>query len=102
MKRIKFKQTLLPLEQRVKRQRKRMVLQKLKKGERIFIFSDGFPDQFGGKKAKKLKYKPFMHLLLDTIDDNMNNQRESLEDFFNEWSGPYDQIDDVCVIGVKV
>lgn len=74
----------------------------LKKGDTIYIFSDGYADQFGGPKGKKFMYKPFKNLLLSIQDKDMDDQREILEQRFNEWKGDLEQVDDVCVIGVRI
>ena len=73
----------------------------LEKDDVIYIFSDGFIDQFGGEKGKKMKAKVFRKLLLEIQDLSMTEQKTVLIDFFNDWKGELDQIDDVCVIGVK-
>ena len=74
----------------------------LKKGDCIFMFSDGFADQFGGPKGKKLKYK----LLKETIFKNchlpMHEQKQALQQCFTEWKADFEQVDDVLVIGIKV
>jgi serine phosphatase RsbU (regulator of sigma subunit) len=75
---------------------------KLNKDDRIYVFSDGYADQFGGEKEKKLKYKPFKEILLSISNQNMANQKNELESFFTAWKGNLEQIDDVCVIGVRV
>jgi tetratricopeptide (TPR) repeat protein len=72
------------------------------KGDNIYIFSDGFPDQFGGPKGKKFKYQPFKELLTGISDSPMPHQKIILEQKFNEWKGDFDQIDDVLVIGIKI
>ncbi len=74
----------------------------LYKDDTIYIFSDGFADQFGGKEGKKLKYKPFKELLLSIQTQNMEQQKNSLNKFFEEWRGEHEQIDDVCVMGLKI
>lgn len=74
----------------------------LNDGDQIYLFSDGFVDQFGGDKGKKFKSKPFKQLLLDTLSESMNAQQDALQQSFNQWRGAHDQIDDVCVIGVRV
>ena len=74
----------------------------LEKGDIFYIFSDGYVDQFGGKKGKKLKAKAFRELLLNMRDKPMDEQRENLDSAFESWRGELEQIDDVCVIGVKV
>lgn len=74
----------------------------LQKGDTFYLFSDGFADQFGGSKGKKLKYKPFKSLLLSIVNQEMSNQREALYLFFDDWKGELEQVDDVCVIGVRI
>ena len=68
----------------------------------IYLFSDGFADQFGGPKGKKFKYKPFKHLLLENADKPMVEQKENLEKTFTEWKGNFEQVDDITVLGIKI
>lgn len=75
---------------------------KLQKNDALYIFSDGFADQFGGPKGKKFRYKQFRELLLDAQDKEIQKQDEHLEKVIDEWRGEIDQIDDIVVIGVKV
>ncbi len=73
------------------------------KGDTVYIFSDGFPDQFGGPQGKKFKYKPFKELLLSIQEHDMSTQRTLLDKAIEDWKGSsYEQVDDVCVIGVRV
>lgn len=74
----------------------------LEKEDVIYIFSDGYVDQFGGEKGKKLKAKPFKKMLLDIQDLSMPEQKTYLDNAFETWRGELEQIDDVCVIGVKI
>ena len=74
----------------------------LKSGDAFYIFSDGFIDQFGGPKGKKLKSAKFKRLLLSIQGKDMHEQHQVLENYFNEWKGHLEQLDDVCVIGVRV
>tara|TARA_Y100000589_G_scaffold246893_1_gene234751 strand:- start:70338 stop:72326 length:1989 start_codon:yes stop_codon:yes gene_type:complete len=74
----------------------------LQKGDTIYLFTDGFADQFGGEKGKKLKYKRFKELLLEIQNLPMNEQKEFLDNFFTQWKGNLEQIDDVCILGVRV
>lgn len=74
----------------------------LSKGDTIYIFSDGYADQFGGPKSKKLMYKPFKKLLLEHVSSSMDDQKEILKSFINEWRGDNEQVDDICIIGVRV
>jgi serine phosphatase RsbU (regulator of sigma subunit) len=74
----------------------------LQKGDTIYIFTDGFADQFGGKKAKKFMYKPFKELLLSIQEKTMEEQKIVLEQHFDNWKGKLEQVDDVCIIGVRI
>lgn len=74
----------------------------LQKGESIYLFSDGYADQFGGEKGKKFKYKPLKDLLIANTGRSMTAQRDVLESTFIDWKNGYEQVDDVCMIGVRV
>ena len=74
----------------------------IKNGDLIYSFSDGFADQFGGEKGKKFMYKQFKNLLLSIADKPLIRQQEILNEAFEIWKGDLEQIDDVCVIGVRV
>ena len=74
----------------------------VKQGDRIYLSSDGFPDQFGGEKGKKFKYKPFKQLLLSSSTESTDRQKEIIRDTFTNWKGNYEQLDDVCIIGIEV
>jgi len=74
----------------------------LEKGDMIYIFSDGFADQFGGPKGKKLKYRPFKNKLIECSSKGVEIQKRELLELFNSWKGSLDQLDDVCVIGVRI
>lgn len=72
------------------------------KGDCIYLFTDGFADQFGGQNEKKFMYKPFKQLLVKLHKASMEDQRAELERTFENWRGPLDQVDDVCVIGIRM
>ncbi|MDQ3191707.1 MAG: tetratricopeptide repeat protein [Bacteroidota bacterium] len=83
----------------------------LQKGDMFFLFSDGYADQFGGPRGKKYKYDQLKKLLISTRDSSMESQKETLENSFDNWknyTSPeggtqlFEQIDDVCMIGIKV
>ena len=74
----------------------------LNKGDLIYMFSDGYADQFGGEKGKKMKYKPFKEFLLSIRDKSLDKQMIELDNKFEEWRQDFEQVDDVCVIGVRV
>lgn len=70
--------------------------------DKLYLFSDGYADQFGGPNGKKLKYNYFRQLLLDNHAKPMEEQKVSIDDFFEKWRHGFEQIDDVCIIGVGV
>jgi serine phosphatase RsbU (regulator of sigma subunit)/Tfp pilus assembly protein PilF len=74
----------------------------LQDGDTIYIFSDGYVDQFGGEKGKKLKAANMRKLLLSIQDKNMEEQRVLIDEAFESWRGDIEQVDDVCMIGVRV
>jgi serine phosphatase RsbU (regulator of sigma subunit) len=74
----------------------------LNPGDSIYIFSDGFADQFGGAKGKKFKAANFKRLLLSIQDKNMPEQRALIKTAFHDWMGNFEQLDDVCIIGVRI
>ncbi|TXB65840.1 tetratricopeptide repeat protein [Vicingus serpentipes] len=74
----------------------------LEQGDSIYIFSDGYVDQFGGEKGKKFKAKAFRDLLLSIQYKSMEKQKAIIDDAFEAWKGNLEQIDDVCVIGVRI
>ncbi|HBS86211.1 MAG: hypothetical protein A2W91_09430 [Bacteroidetes bacterium GWF2_38_335] len=74
----------------------------LQKGDQVYLFSDGFADQFGGANAGKFRFKPFKELLLKNAHLPMEEQQKVLENAFDNWKGILEQVDDVVVVGVKV
>jgi len=74
----------------------------LEVGDSIYIFTDGYVDQFGGEKGKKFKSKAFKELLLSIQSKSMAEQKNVIEQNFESWRGELEQVDDVCVIGVRV
>ena len=71
-------------------------------GDCIYLFTDGFADQFGGPDNRKFMYKPFKKLLLSINSEDMANQEEHLDKAFLEWKLSESQVDDVCVIGIRM
>jgi len=78
------------------------VVYKLKKGDSIYLFTDGFIDQFGGEKNKKLNKLNFRELLNTINDMKMDEQEAFLEYSFNNWKQDLDQTDDVLVVGIRI
>lgn len=73
----------------------------LNKEDILYLFSDGFQDQFGGEKNKKFNFKRILSILEANIDQSLAVQKENLELEFNKWKGNYDQTDDVTLIALK-
>ena len=74
----------------------------LEQGDTIYIFTDGFGDQFGGENGKRLTTKSFKDLLLKNQNQSLKEQKTFLDSFYASWQGKNEQIDDVLVIGIRV
>lgn len=74
----------------------------LSKGDSLYLFSDGFSDQFGGPKNKKFKYKQFKSLISENKNKPFEIQKDIFTNTFNDWKGECEQIDDVCILGLKI
>jgi serine phosphatase RsbU (regulator of sigma subunit) len=74
----------------------------LKKGQTIYLLSDGYADQFGGPRGKKMKYRKLRELLVSIQDQSMKQQMQTLLDYFHQWQGDQEQVDDVIIMGVRI
>jgi serine phosphatase RsbU (regulator of sigma subunit) len=74
----------------------------LNPGDTFYVFTDGFGDQFGGTRGKKYKASQMKEVLISIRNESMENQKAILNESFESWRGNLEQIDDVCVIGVRV
>ncbi|MCW3071918.1 MAG: hypothetical protein JWO44_1808 [Bacteroidetes bacterium] len=74
----------------------------LKKGDCVYLYSDGYADQFGGPKGKKFKYNQLKELVTAISTLPVQEQRNAIEARFDQWKGGLEQVDDVVIIGVKV
>lgn len=74
----------------------------LQKGDSFYLFSDGYADQFGGQKGKKLKTQKFKELLISIQDKSMEEQEVFLNRFIEKWKKNTEQIDDILVFGVRL
>lgn len=74
----------------------------INKNDQIYIFSDGFADQFGGAKEKKFSNDSMKHVILENSSKSMEEQKTALIKAHNDWKGNIEQIDDILVIGFKV
>ena len=73
----------------------------IEKNDTLYILTDGFQDQFGGAEGKKFKTPQLKELIVSIQDKNMEQQKEIISDTFEKWKGNNEQVDDVCIIGVK-
>jgi serine phosphatase RsbU (regulator of sigma subunit) len=82
------------------------VVVELNTGDGFYIFTDGFSDQFGGPKrnqgGKKLTTQKFREAIISTGNLSLLQQKEALSLYFDEWKGDLEQVDDVCIIGVRL
>lgn len=74
----------------------------LQKGDCFYLFTDGYADQFGGPNGKKFRYKPLKTLLQSIYEKPMAEQNRILDETFESWRGELQQIDDVCIIGIRI
>jgi len=74
---------------------------KLEKNDVVYIFTDGYADQFGGPQGKKFKYKQLKELLLKNVNLSMNEQKLILDTTIEKWKGELEQVDDILIIGIK-
>lgn len=75
---------------------------KLDKKDQLYLMTDGFQDQFGGPKGKKFKAVNLKNHLIKCHAYTVEEQRDYLNDVFMKWKGDMEQVDDVCVIGIKI
>ena len=70
-------------------------------GDSIYVFSDGYPDQFGGPKGKKYMLGKLKKLFLELSNHDLNTQFTMLEEELQSWMGENEQVDDILIIGMK-
>lgn len=75
---------------------------KIEKGDMLYSFSDGYPDQFGGPKAKKFMIRRFKKLLAEINNEDLENQKQTLENTLDNWMKDVSQIDDIILMGVRI
>ncbi len=74
----------------------------VKSGDHLYLFSDGYADQFGGPENKKLMKSRFSELMVEISDLNMEAQSEKLDSTLSNWMGKNEQVDDILVIGITL
>ncbi len=85
-------------------ERKPFTLQKLdlQKGDMVYLFTDGYADQFGGEKGKKFKYRQLQELLLANAAASLKDQKTALDAKLEQWKGRLEQVDDILIIGMRI
>jgi len=73
----------------------------IEKGDRFYMFSDGYVDQFGGVAGKKMKFRRFRHLLLSIHNLPFDQQEEYLDHYFDKWRDLHEQVDDILIVGMS-
>lgn len=73
----------------------------LEKDDVIYMFSDGYVDQFGGESNKKFKYRRFRHLLLNIHNNSFSSQKDKLDEVLKNWKNDNEQVDDILILGIK-
>lgn len=73
----------------------------LDEGDMIYLFTDGYADQFGGEKGKKFKFRPFRNLFLNISEFSVEKQKEALQKSHEDWRGKRNQLDDISVFGFR-
>ena len=89
----KFKEEVVPFERKTV---------SIEKGEMIYLFSDGYADQFGGEKGKKFKYKQLQEILVSIAKLPLSEQHALLNKTIESWQGQLDQVDDILIVGIRV
>ncbi|HQQ95540.1 MAG TPA: SpoIIE family protein phosphatase [Bacteroidia bacterium] len=74
---------------------------KVQRGDCLYLYTDGFADQFGGPRGKKYMYKRLNETLASISEDTTHRQKEILTKTFEDWKGELMQVDDVCVLGIR-
>jgi len=74
----------------------------LEKGDCIYIFTDGYQDQFGGEKGKKFMAAKMKEMFINNYENSMSEQKEIAFNAIQNWKGQLEQVDDICVWGVKI
>jgi len=74
----------------------------LEKEDMLYLFSDGYVDQFGGEKGQKFKQKSFKELLCEIAEKSTDYQQESIEKTMENWQGDQSQLDDMMIMGVRI
>ncbi len=99
---IELKPNLMPVAIHHHMQPFKMQEIQLQPGDKVYLFTDGYTDQPGGEWNKKIQMKHFRELLIASIHLTMGEQKQQLENYFENWKGTNPQIDDVTILGIKI
>jgi serine phosphatase RsbU (regulator of sigma subunit) len=75
---------------------------RLEKGNQLYLFTDGYADQFGGNAGKKFRYKAMQELISEMASVQMSRQKEILAERLRQWKGALEQVDDILVLGIRL
>jgi serine phosphatase RsbU (regulator of sigma subunit) len=98
----KLENDRMPVGAGEKKDEFRLFSLELKENDRLYLYTDGFSDQFGGPDGKKFMSKNLNALLLDIHQSDLNSQAEGLFDAFNVWKSGHSQVDDICLLGLQI
>lgn len=99
---IELEHDKMPVGKGEKEESYRLFNIKFTKGDTLFLFTDGYADQFGGPKGKKYKHKTLQELLRKNSSMKIPEQQQALYTVFKNWRGNLEQVDDVCVMGIRL
>jgi len=99
---IEYKASKMPIGYHYNKEDFKNNIIDLQKDDKIYLFSDGYADQFGGPKGKKFKYKPFKQLLIESSEKTMQEQNELINKTILDWMGNIVQLDDILVLGIHI
>ena len=74
----------------------------IERNDAVYLYTDGYVDQFGGPTFRKLMHTPLKKLILEVQDLDMVSQKRAIEEYFDYWKGEANQVDDVCIIGLNL
>jgi serine phosphatase RsbU (regulator of sigma subunit) len=80
----------------------RLIQMQLKEGDQVYLSTDGYADQFGGPNNKKMQKKRLKRILLQNSKMSLEDQKSRLIDFYDQWKGRQEQVDDICIVGVEI
>jgi len=97
-----FTPDLMPISNYIKMDTFKNTEIKYQKGDFLYMFSDGYTDQLGGKNNKKFKFNKFRKLLIENVENPSAIQKEILNETFESWKGKNKQLDDIVILGMKI